>query len=155
MIPSLKHAEDLSIGQRFELGSYDISLDEIIDFAEKWDPLPMHTDIKFAQEGPFGEIIASALHSMSILQRLSATGAYRFWDVIAGRRLREIEAPAPVKAGMSLRGTMLVESIEHRGAEKAFVVVQALLHHQDTLLLSSTTDMYMRRRPIEAQSAPS
>lgn len=145
----LKYAEDLSPGQAFELGSYEIRLQEIIDFATKWDPLPMHIDVEFARTGPFGEIIASALHSMSILQRLSATGAYQYWDVIAGRRLREIQATAPVKAGMSLRGTLFIESIDYRDEKRAFVVATAQLHHDSTLLLSNTTDMYLKRRPSE------
>jgi acyl dehydratase len=40
----LLYAEDLVVGQRFELGSYTISEEEIVGFAKQYDPVPIHTD---------------------------------------------------------------------------------------------------------------
>jgi hypothetical protein len=37
------YAEDLAVGQRFELGSYTISEEEIVGFAKQYDPVPIHT----------------------------------------------------------------------------------------------------------------
>ena len=38
--------EDYQIGQRIILGSHLLTSEEIIEFANKWDPVPFHTDEK-------------------------------------------------------------------------------------------------------------
>jgi acyl dehydratase len=38
--------EDYQIGQRIILGSHLLTSEEIIEFANKWDPVPSHTDEK-------------------------------------------------------------------------------------------------------------
>ncbi|WLA51883.1 MaoC/PaaZ C-terminal domain-containing protein [Bradyrhizobium elkanii] len=41
-------------GQTFKLGSYTIGEAEILEFAGKYDPVPIHTDPVAAAVGPFG-----------------------------------------------------------------------------------------------------
>ena len=40
--------EDYQIGQRIILGSHLLTSEEIIKFANKWDPVPFHTDENLA-----------------------------------------------------------------------------------------------------------
>lgn len=35
------YADDLAVGSTIELGNYFITRDDIIDYARRWDPLPM------------------------------------------------------------------------------------------------------------------
>ena len=51
---AMLYAEDLAVGQRFELGSCTISEEEIVSFAKQYDPVPVHTDKEAAAEEPFG-----------------------------------------------------------------------------------------------------
>jgi acyl dehydratase len=64
------YAEDLAVGQRFELGSYTISEDEIVSFAKQYDPVSIHTDKEPAGKGPFGGLIASGFNTLAVYQRL-------------------------------------------------------------------------------------
>jgi acyl dehydratase len=41
---SLKFAEDYKPGDTFDLGSFDVTREEIIEFAQKYDPFPFHVD---------------------------------------------------------------------------------------------------------------
>ena len=55
------YAEDLAVGQRFELGSYTISEGEIVSFAKQYDPVSIHTD----KGGPARGRLAASLRAVS------------------------------------------------------------------------------------------
>ena len=43
--------DDLSIGQRFDFGTLEMTREEILDFAHRYDPQPFHVDAEAAR-GP-------------------------------------------------------------------------------------------------------
>lgn len=57
--------DDLSIGQEFRFGAIEMPLEEVLDFARRWDPQPFHTDEARAKESPYGGLIASGLHTLA------------------------------------------------------------------------------------------
>ena len=61
--------EDFAVGQIYEYGAYEVSEAEIIDFATKFDPQPMHVDPVAAKDTPYGGLIAAGLHTGSIFMR--------------------------------------------------------------------------------------
>lgn len=76
--------EDLSIGDTREFGSYTVEKDEIVSFAEQYDPQPFHVDETAAEQSMFGGLIASGWHTAAMTMRMiveniirdsSATGA--------------------------------------------------------------------------------
>ena len=75
------YAEDLAVGQRFEFGSYTISEEEILRFAQQYDPVPIHIDKEAAAKGPFGGLIASGFNTLAIYQRLIVEAV---WSKVAG-----------------------------------------------------------------------
>lgn len=62
--------EDISVGDTHEFGSYTVSKEEIIAFAEKYDPQPFHVDEEAAKESVFGGLVASGLYTVGIGQRM-------------------------------------------------------------------------------------
>ncbi|MFI5954019.1 MaoC/PaaZ C-terminal domain-containing protein [Cryptosporangium sp. NPDC051539] len=143
---ALLRAEDLTIGVEIPLGQYTVASDEIIAFGRQWDPQSFHVDPEAAAGSYFGEVIASGLHTLGVLQRLAVLGVYEHWDVIAGRRIRGIELTAPVTGGTTLLGSLTVESVEPRGPERALVTVRgALRTPQDRPVLEAVFEMYLRR----------
>ncbi|MFG1926034.1 MaoC/PaaZ C-terminal domain-containing protein [Cryptosporangium sp. NPDC048952] len=142
---ALLRAEDLTIGLEIDLGSYTVTTDEIVAFARQWDPQSFHVDVEAAADSYFGEVIASGLHTLGVLQRLAVLGVYQHWDVIAGRRIRSIELTAPVTGGTTLTGTLVVEEITNRGPERALIAVRGRLHTADRPVLDAVFEMYLRR----------
>ena len=51
--------EDYAAGAVYTAGAITVTESEIIDFARRYDPQPMHTDPDFAARGRFGGLIAS------------------------------------------------------------------------------------------------
>ena len=55
----LKFVEDYKAGDRFELGEFEITHEEVVEFAQKYDPFPFHVDHEAAKATVFGGIISS------------------------------------------------------------------------------------------------
>ena len=140
----LLFAEDVLPGTEVDLGDYTVSLEEILEFSRQWDPQGFHVEQSTA--GYFGGTIASGLHSMAILQRLSVLGAYSGWAIIAGRRIADVRFLAPTRAGMTLHGSFVVDAVEMRDAQKALVTVSKRLVSGEVLILTAVHEFYMYRR---------
>jgi acyl dehydratase len=110
---SLLYAEDLTPGREVEFGSMTLSEQDIIDFARQWDPLRIHTDVAYAEEGPFGQVIASGLHTLCAFQRMMVD-AFGY-DIAhkAGHKL-QMKFRRPVLAGTTLSARCRVEDITLR-----------------------------------------
>jgi acyl dehydratase len=61
--------EDITIDEVFPLGSHSFTEAEIIRFASLYDPQYFHTDPEAAKSGPFGGLIASGWHTVSVGHR--------------------------------------------------------------------------------------
>ena len=62
--------EDLRIGAVRKFGQYEVSREEVIDFATKYDPQPFHLDNAAAAETHFGRLSASGWHTCSMTMRM-------------------------------------------------------------------------------------
>lgn len=58
--------DDLPVGYRFETGVKTLSEEEIVGFANQYDPQPFHTDQEAAAQSIYGGIIASGFQTMLI-----------------------------------------------------------------------------------------
>jgi acyl dehydratase len=67
--------EAVTVGETFELpGSYEVTKEEIIEFAEQYDPQPFHVDEAAAADSMFGGLVASGWHTCSMAMRLLVDG---------------------------------------------------------------------------------
>lgn len=104
-------ADQLEIGDRFDLGTYQFTEKGIVEFAEDWDPQWFHTDPDAAARGHRGGVIASGIHTLAVLQRLCVEAFYSRWAVIAGRGFDRLRFTAPVRAGDTLTGSVRVSDV--------------------------------------------
>lgn len=58
--------EDLEIGVEQTYGSVEVTREEVIDFARKWDPQPFHLSDEAAAKTHFGRIAASGWHTCAM-----------------------------------------------------------------------------------------
>jgi acyl dehydratase len=65
-----RHFEDYTPGIVFDCGSVTVDADEVVAFARRYDPQPMHVDPVAAAAGPFGGLIASGWHTIGLTMRL-------------------------------------------------------------------------------------
>lgn len=109
--------EDYEVGESFEFGSYTVTKEEIVEFAERYDPQPFHVNENAALESRFGGLIASGWHTAAICQRLLVDGLIDDMASAGGRGVDELRWRRPVRPGdvLSLR----VEIIEKHASEDA------------------------------------
>ncbi|VIO75704.1 Bifunctional protein PaaZ [Bradyrhizobium ivorense] len=144
------YAEDLAEGQTFQLGSYTISEAEILEFAGKYDPVPIHTDPVAAAAGPFGGLIASGFNTIAIYQRLVVEAIWSKVAGIVGRSL-EIRIPSPVRPGATLTGQSQVQKITMRPERRDAVVIfrTELVDDERRPVLVVVLDVLIRMRPAD------
>ena len=62
--------EDYTTGPVHEFGPIPVEQDEIISFAERFDPQAFHIDPEAAKNTMYGGLIASGWHTASLMMRL-------------------------------------------------------------------------------------
>ena len=126
MLTEAKNNHNLTVGTRTQLGSYTISKDEIIAFATQWDPLFFHTNEQRAiNDGYFGGLIASGVHTIGILQRLSVKGVFQYLDVIGGAGIQDLKFLEPVRPDDVLTGSITVKEFKPESSLNRALVVYA------------------------------
>ena len=66
----MQYYEDVEVGSTASFGAYEVTAEEIKEFARKYDPQPFHTDAEAAAESMFGELVASGWHTMAMCMRM-------------------------------------------------------------------------------------
>lgn len=66
MDEGLTYFEDLVIGSTASFGRYEVTREEVIEFARKYDPQPFHLDDEAAAKTHFGRISASGWHTCAM-----------------------------------------------------------------------------------------
>src|SRR3954453_11344005 len=69
--------EDLEVGAETEYGSYDVTREEMLEFARKYDPQPFHLSDEAAAKTHFGRMSASGWHTCAMTMAVLARYAVR------------------------------------------------------------------------------
>lgn len=146
-----KYLEDLKVGDAFGGQRYAVPRDEMIAFARKWDPRPIHLDDEAGQAAGFGGAIASGAYTTAIFTRLAlasreADGGHA---VIAGLGAT-MSLPLPVRANDELE--FRAEIVEVRPSKSrpdaGVVTMRARLHDQQgRIVYESMTSTLVASRP--------
>ena len=97
-----RYFEDLKKGDRFKSEAYEVSEEQIIDFAREFDPQPFHLDRAVADKTIFGGLIASGWHTAAITMRLFVR-TLKFAEGAIGLGVDELRWPNAVKPNDSLQ----------------------------------------------------
>lgn len=104
--------DDLETGQVYRLGSRSLSEEDIIDFAERYDPQPFHIDPEAAAGTIYGGVIASGWQTACVFMRLFVDGLLSRSAAMGSPGLDELRWLKPVRPGDRLEAC--VEVLETR-----------------------------------------
>jgi acyl dehydratase len=93
-----RYWEDLVEGERFTCRPVAFERDGIVAFGKEYDPLPFHADEEAARGSIFGDVIASALHTISVCTRV-VVEAHGEIAILSGLSIDEIRTFHPVRPG--------------------------------------------------------
>jgi acyl dehydratase len=144
-----RYFEDYLAGAVYEYGYVSPNEADIVAFAERFDPQPIHTDPRFAASGPFSGLIASGWHTASLAMRLVVDHYVSRVASLASPGVDELRWPMPVRPGDSLRlRTTILETRQSRSKpDRGLVRTRAeLLNQHDQIVLSLVAMNLIRLR---------
>ena len=145
-VDTIVTADELTPGDRLELGHLTLTEEEIVGFAQQWDPQWFHTDPVAAAGGHHGGVIASGIHTLAVLQRLCVESVYSRWAVIAGRGFDRLRFTAPVRPGDTVTGSVHVTEVSP-DETRARVTMDLEMRNQDAaVVLTATMTVFLWRR---------
>lgn len=141
--------EDIEVGVTTEFGSHTITREEILDFAQQFDPQPFHLSDEFAAKTPFGKLAASGWHTGSIVMRLIVEKwmGEQFMG-IGSPGLDELRWLKPVHPGDTIRATST--TVEKRGSRSKpergtiWADVEVFNQHDEMVMRYRSIVMMMR-----------
>ena len=97
-------------GAVHEFGAIEVREDEVIAFAQRFDPQPMHVDPEGAKAGHFKGLIASGWHTAGLMMRLYVEHYLSHVASIASPGIDELRWLHPVRPGDTLHLRVTVVS---------------------------------------------
>ena len=141
------HYEDLEIGRAFACGTYNVSKEEIVEFAREFDPQPHHIDEEAAKHTMLGGLAASGWHVCAMTMRMFADHMIPRAAARGGAGSREARWMKPVRPGDTLR--MDVEVREAKPSQSkplGFVTLDCRVFNQtEQVALVTMTPIVARR----------
>lgn len=142
--------EDYVPGGIYEYGSASLDEADIIEFARRWDPQPMHTDPQAAARGEFGGLIASGWQTVAVMMRLLVDNFLSNVASIASPGIDELRWRRPVRPGDELRlRVSILEATRSRSRPDRGIVrtlVEVLDRNGETVMSLKAMNL-MRCRP--------
>ena len=143
--------EDMQVGQVRELGHATLTREEIINFANQFDPQPFHLDEEAARQSVFGGLCASGWHTCSLAMRLMVTNFLCHTSSMGSPGLENIRWLKPVFPGDTLRLQSSVLETRPMGKRPDIGMTRNLWEmfnqHNDKVLHMEGWGMFKRREP--------
>lgn len=100
----MRYFEDMAVGETASFGRYEVTREEVLDFARRYDPQPFHLDDEAAAATHFGRLAASGWHScaMTMAMLVEQMKAVPTASLGAGG-IDELRWLKPVRPGDTLR----------------------------------------------------
>jgi acyl dehydratase len=98
-----RYFEDLTVGETFTSGTYEVTADEIIAFGRRYDPQAFHVDPQAARETVFGQLVASGSHTAAMTMRMFVDSEIGPSDGSLGAGVDALRWIRPVVPGDVLR----------------------------------------------------
>lgn len=143
--------EDFEVGQIYETGTHTLDEKEIIEFGEKYAPLPYHTDAEAAKDTSFGMLVAAGYQTAAVTFGLFAkTGALSL-SGMGSPGVDSLRWKRPVKVGDTLRVDAHIVEVspsEKVGGRDAVRIRYDTQNQNDEIVMTLTSLHFVRRRTI-------
>jgi len=147
----MRYFEDLEVGAQTNFGSYEVTREEVLEFARKYDPQPFHLSDEEAAKTHFGRIAASGWHTCAMTMAVVARHVVDEEQAALGSPgIDELRWLKPVYPGDTLyvRGEIVEKTPSRSRPEMGSFRSQMTVTNQDDVpVLRFTSIVLIRRRP--------
>ena len=140
--------EEFELGSKTQIKPAVISKNDMIDFANKYDNIPLHTDEEYAKSTFFGKLIAPGVMSFMSVWAKYLENDLAGKELLAGKSTK-IEWIKPVFADDILTSTCTVSNLTKRNEKNGIVELTFEVFNQNgDLVLTDVTEMIVKCSPM-------
>lgn len=141
--PAERYFEDYAVGLVDEFGEVEVTAEEIVAFARRYDPQGMHIDAEASARGPFGGLIASGWHTAAMVMRLFVEHYLSRVATLPSPGIDELRWVLPVRPGDRLRVRVTVTEARRSRSKPDRGIVRSLVE-----VLNQRDEVVMTQRPM-------
>ena len=139
--------DEMNLGMSVQIPSARIEKEEMLDFARKYDNIPLHTDEEYAKKTPFGQLIAPGVLSFMAVWAKYLEVDFFGEELLAGKSTK-IEWLKPVFAEDLLSGRAEITNLTRRSPRNGIVEVTITVCNQrGEAVLTNVTEAVVKCRP--------
>jgi acyl dehydratase len=146
----VRYWEDFEVGEVTELGSVDVTEQEVLEFARRYDPQPFHVDPDAAAAGPFGGLIASGWHTTALFMGMFVRSVLLDSASMGSPGVEEIRWLAPVRPGDRLSGRVTVTGAQPSATNPrrgTIFTTSEVLNQEGAVVMTLKARGFFARRP--------
>ncbi len=148
--------EDFPVGEVMEFGAYEVTKDELIEFASEFDPQPFHLNEEIAKTSLLGGLATSGWHNCAIAMRMMWDGYIHKAASMGAPGVDEVRWKKPVHPGdiLSMRRTTLEARRSKSRPDMGLVKFLSEMRNQDGELKMTMEGwaMYACRTPADGEA---
>ena len=145
------YLDDVTVGMKRSFGGYQVTREEVLEFAEKYDPQPFHLSDEAAAQTHFGRLAASGWHTCAMTMSMFVAHMKDHPQASLGAAgVDELRWLKPVYPGDTLRCESEVLDVRPSQSRPEMGSVRnrmTTFNQHDEPVLSFTALALMRRRP--------
>ena len=144
--------DDFRAGKKFVSGGVTVTESEIVHFALLYDPQPFHLDVIAAEKSPYGGLIASGFHTLSLCFRLFMQRGVLAACSIGSPGIDEVRWLAPVRPGDTIRTETEVLEVKPSSSKPDRGILRMKyvgVNQRDVAVISFILNHLLRRRGQE------
>ena len=134
----MQYFEDIEVGTKSSFGHYEVTREEVIAFASKYDPQPFHLSDEAAAATHFGRLSASGWHTCAMTMSMVVENFKASRQAGLGSPgIDELRWTAPVRPGDTLHGRVTVDEVREssKDPKRGTVLTTSEVFNQDDVLV--------------------
>jgi acyl dehydratase len=147
----MQYFEDIAIGAKASFGNYEVTREEVMEFASRYDPQPFHLSDDAAARTHFGRLSASGWHTCAmVMSMIVENGKKNPSAGLGSPGIDELRWIKPVYPGDTLRCE--TEVIEKRQSQSRpemgiFKSRMTVFNQDDVAVMSMVSNGLIATRP--------
>lgn len=149
----MQYFEDIAVGTKASFGRYEVTREEVIDFATRYDPQPFHLSDEAAAATHFGRLSASGWHTCAMTMAMLVENLRNHQQAGLGSPgVDELRWLKPVYPGDTLRcETELLDKRQSQSRpEMGILKSRTIVFNQDDVaVMSMVSNGLIQTRPTQ------
>jgi acyl dehydratase len=121
----------MRIGDMHITPEFPISRDDIINFAEYWDPQPFHISEEAAKSTPFGGLFGSGLQSFCTMIKLGVDSGFLARNAIAGVAIDNMRYHSPLRPNVNVHSEFKVKEARNTSKDPTRIIARIVAELKD------------------------